>query len=239
MEIMELVTYIAPIISLVLVVLVYFNTRMSSMAKKYEDYKHDDFRRSIEKELYGLQKELSINRERFESINHLVNDVKYSNIGYVNKYVGNDFNGTQNFLNSLGIKEFPEVDSKKVFVLTPFHDEFYSQYILVKQTIEELGLVCVRGDDSKISSNILAHIIEEMLSARVVIANISGRNANVFYELGIAHALGKPVLLISETLSDIPFDIQSQRILAFKEDIELTTNLKKWLIETLLRNRFQ
>ena len=92
-------------------------------------------------------------------------------------------------------------------------------------------------DDSNISSNILAHVIEEMLSAKIVIANISGRNPNVFYELGIAHALGKPVLLISESLSDIPFDIHSQRILAFRDERELTKNLNKWLIETLLRNK--
>ncbi|NGZ17126.1 hypothetical protein G6Z94_07145 [Vibrio aestuarianus] len=237
MEFMDLVVYISPVISLVLVVLVFFNTRMSSMAKKYEDYKNDNFRQSIEKELYSLQRELSINKERFDSINHLVKDVKYSSANYINKYSASQDAISQEFLNNLGIFDFPEVDPKKIFVLTPFNNEFYSQYMTVKHTVEDLGFKCVRGDDSNISSNILAHVIEEMLSAKIVIANISGRNPNVFYELGIAHALGKPVLLISESLSDIPFDIHSQRILAFRDERELTKNLNKWLIETLLRNK--
>ncbi|WED29900.1 nucleoside 2-deoxyribosyltransferase [Vibrio sp. DW001] len=234
MEVSDLVFYITPIISLVIVAVLYFNTRMASMAKKYEDYKHDDFRKSIEKELYSLHKELSLNKDRFNSINHLVNDVKYSD---AKKHHKNDDNGTKEFLQNLGVTSLPEVDPKKVFVLTPFNEEFSSQYNTIKETLNNLGLKCVRGDDSTVSSNILAHIMEEMLSAKVVVANLSGRNANVFYELGIAHALGKPVLLISESIADIPFDIQHQRILTFNNEEDLAKDINKWFISTLLNNK--
>lgn len=51
-----------------------------------------------------------------------------------------------------------------------------------------------------------------MLSESLVVAVIDGRNPNVFYELGLAHAFGKTVVMISSGLEDIPFDIQSQRM---------------------------
>ncbi|MOA36985.1 hypothetical protein D3C78_1585460 [compost metagenome] len=85
------------------------------------------------------------------------------------------------------------------------------------------------------SSNILAHIAEQIAKSRLVIANISGRNPNVFYELGLAHALGKPVIIVSESLSDIPFDINSSRILAFDDEKDLEVKLRNWFVHTLAK----
>ena len=73
------------------------------------------------------------------------------------------------------------------------------------------------------------------MSTTSKIANISGRNPNVFYELGLAHALGKPVIIVSESLSDIPFDINSSRILAFDDEKDLETKLKNWFVHTLAK----
>jgi len=47
----------------------------------------------------------------------------------------------------------------------------------------------------------------------VLLADLTGKNPNVFYELGLAHALAKPVILIAETLDDIPFDLRALRVI--------------------------
>jgi hypothetical protein len=57
-----------------------------------------------------------------------------------------------------------------------------------------------------------------ILEAKVLLAELTTRNANVFYELGLAHAIGKPIVLISETMNDIPFDLQSLRVILYDKD---------------------
>jgi len=59
-----------------------------------------------------------------------------------------------------------------------------------------------------------------ILSAEVVVADITGRNANVFYELGIAHTLGKPVILITQTTEDIPFDLNRYRHVIYEDNAD-------------------
>lgn len=62
------------------------------------------------------------------------------------------------------------------------------------------------------------------MESRYVIANLNGRNPNVYYELGIAQAIGKPVILIADVSSykEIPFDLQSNRLLLYRNEGELT-----------------
>jgi hypothetical protein len=53
---------------------------------------------------------------------------------------------------------------------------------------------------------------------RFAIADCTGRNPNVMYELGIAHTLGKPVFMLSQSTDDLPFDIQSRRVIIYKDN---------------------
>ncbi|MFA0146340.1 hypothetical protein [Vibrio lentus] len=227
---------ITPVVLLIGVIVLFYIVKINKVSKDYENYKNDDFRQSMEQRIYELQRELSINKERFDSVNHLLSEVKYSNSNYISNYHGANTLSPESFLRNLGVSSNVRVDPKKVFVLTPFHPRFDSQYQVIRNTISNFGFSCVKGDDSKMSSAILSHIVSEIASSRVVVANLSGRNPNVFYELGIAHALGKPVLLVSETLDGIPFDIQSQRILTFTTENELASNLERWFIETVVSN---
>ena len=55
--------------------------------------------------------------------------------------------------------------------------------------------------------DIFTHIITPILQSYIIIVNINGRNPNVFYVLGICHALGKSVILISQSKKELPFDI--------------------------------
>jgi hypothetical protein len=66
-------------------------------------------------------------------------------------------------------------------------------------------------------------------ASRMVIAECTGRNANVFYELGIAHTLGKPAILITQQLEDTPFDLRHLRIIVYKDTDEGREALKQQL----------
>lgn len=68
-----------------------------------------------------------------------------------------------------------------------------------------------RGDDFFKAQAIMADVWGAIQHARVIVADCTGRNANVFYELGIAHVLGKNVVLVSQDRQDVPFDIGSIR----------------------------
>ena len=103
------------------------------------------------------------------------------------------------------------------FVAMPFdprRTEIYEDF--VKRPIEEkLGIRCKRVDEITASREIMRDVWELLTSCSVVIADLSGKNPNVFYELGLAHVLGKPVILITEELDDVPFDLRSVRTIIY------------------------
>ena len=128
------------------------------------------------------------------------------------------------------------IEKDLVFCLTPFHKDFNETYINIKEACNSIGLKCIKGDEDYIENNVLKYIIEKMMTARVVIANINGRNPNVFYELGIAHAIGKPTILISkmENTNKIPFDLQSNQLVLYRDYNELHKTLIKSLSQILI-----
>ncbi|MBL8300720.1 MAG: hypothetical protein JNN30_20465 [Rhodanobacteraceae bacterium] len=58
-------------------------------------------------------------------------------------------------------------------------------------------------------------ILKNIHTADLVLADITRRNANVFYEIGIAHAIGKPVLLITQSIDDVPCDRRHRRVVLY------------------------
>ena len=108
------------------------------------------------------------------------------------------------------------VDKKSVFVLMPFGDEFgpvYSDFI--KPTLEEVGFDVVRADDIQSQRNILRDVIEGIDRSDLIIADLTSANPNVFYELGLAHMLKKPVVLITQSIDEVPFDLRAYRLLDY------------------------
>lgn len=75
-----------------------------------------------------------------------------------------------------------------------------------------------------------------ILQSRFIIVNINGRNPNVFYELGIAQSIGKPTLILSKTINDIPFDISSQNMIIYNSSEELESHLHKTLRNVLIND---
>jgi hypothetical protein len=103
------------------------------------------------------------------------------------------------------------------FVMMPFAPplgDYYSK--IYKPAIEKAGLRPVRADaDIFGTGKIIDQIWAGINSAKVLVAELTTRNPNVFYELGLAHALEKPVVLVSSNEADIPFDLKHIRVIYY------------------------
>ena len=97
-----------------------------------------------------------------------------------------------------------------VFVITPFGTDFIALYDELKKTYER-EFEFTNGGDLDNQQNILQDIVEGIYRADVIIADLTGLNPNVFYELGLAHAMNKKVIIITQDISELPFDIKSYR----------------------------
>ena len=96
-----------------------------------------------------------------------------------------------------------------VFMLMPFAKEFDDAYKLaIRPAAETAGAYCERIDEQIFADNILARLYNQIAKADLLVADMTGRNANVFYEVGYAHALGKTVVLVTRNEDDIPFDLK-------------------------------
>ena len=100
------------------------------------------------------------------------------------------------------------VDYPKAFVVMPFSepwsDEVYGE--LIRPAVEGAGIECVRGDKSLRVGDLSQNIWNEILQAGVIVADVSALNANVFYEVGLAHALGKEVFILKRGDAKVPAD---------------------------------
>jgi hypothetical protein len=98
------------------------------------------------------------------------------------------------------------------FVLMPFREPFstiYRDHIL--PVVERLNFRCLRADDFYGPNAVMRDVWNGINNCRFLIAELSSRNPNVMYELGIAHTIGKEVILICQDSSDVPFDFQHLR----------------------------
>lgn len=115
------------------------------------------------------------------------------------------------------------------FVLMPFKEPFNAYFSkIILPAIEDCGLYAVRGDSLFRPSTIMDDVWGGIRASKVLIAELTERNPNVFYELGLAHALSKPVILISQSMDDVPFDLRSIRVILYdKDDPDWGAGLKK------------
>lgn len=95
------------------------------------------------------------------------------------------------------------------FVLMPFGSAFDDVYQLgIKEACTAAGTYCERVDEQIFTERILDRIYNQIAKADLIIADMTERNANVFYEVGYAHALGKITILLTQSADDIPFDLK-------------------------------
>lgn len=108
------------------------------------------------------------------------------------------------------VNDPPVIEPSLVSVMMPFAG-FDSVYETLRDTVQAAGLRCRRADDIWENPAVIQDVVSLIDRSRVVIADCSGRNPNVFYEIGIAHALGREVILITQSPEDIPFDLRHLR----------------------------
>jgi tetratricopeptide (TPR) repeat protein len=105
------------------------------------------------------------------------------------------------------------------FVLMPFSSEFKNQWdFAFVPAIESVNLRAFRGDEEALGTNmIMKDITQSIYDAQIIVADLTGRNPNVMYELGLAHAAKKPVIMLVQSDDDIPFDIKHIRYLPYND----------------------
>lgn len=125
------------------------------------------------------------------------------------------------------------MDNEKAFafVLMPFDPQFTDVYKLgIKECAATLGIIAERVDEQIYTEGILDRIYRQIEAADIIIADMTGQNPNVFYEVGYAHAKGKLCILLTSNSSDIPFDLKHKRHIIYGGSI---TTLKERLAEEL------
>ncbi len=128
------------------------------------------------------------------------------------------------------------IEENNCFVLMPFNSENHLQEVYedhIKPTVSSCGFNCLRADNIYDNNAIIENIWENINKAKVIIAELTGKNPNVFYELGIAHTIGKEVILVSQNIDDVPFDLRHLRIILYETTPRGVSNLEKQLTATI------
>jgi hypothetical protein len=125
-----------------------------------------------------------------------------------------------------------------VSIMMPFGTEFSAVHNAIEGGCKTAGLKCERADNVWESSEIIQDIFSLIYRSRIVISDFTGRNPNVFYETGIAHTLGRPVIPIAQHESDVPFDLRHHRFIIYhcnSEGLELLADKIFRRLKTLIR----
>lgn len=129
----------------------------------------------------------------------------------------------------------PEVtEDVLVSVMMPFDAQFQGVYGSIQAATEDAGLRCRRADEIWETPAIIQDVVNLIDRAKVVVCDCTGRNPNVFYEIGIAHALGRDVILLTQSDHDVPFDLRHLRYIRYLNNGEGLQNLRAQLATRLM-----
>jgi len=123
---------------------------------------------------------------------------------------------------------------KHCFYLCPFTEPFntiYSDH--AKPAIERSGFAVERADEIFGTQPIIEDIWEGINSSQIVIADVTNRNPNVMYEIGMAHTVGKPVVIMTQNIEDVPFDLKHHRCIIYSYTPKGCASLEEKISGTL------
>ncbi len=129
-----------------------------------------------------------------------------------------------------------EQDKKLIAVMLPF--KYNATFEAIKSVCDTLHLDCKKADDIWVNSTFIQDIFELIFTSQVVVADFTDKNPNVFYEVGIAHTLGKTVIPITQNIEDVPSDLRHHRVLKYlpnKEGYETMTEELRKRLHTLTK----
>ncbi len=125
------------------------------------------------------------------------------------------------------LPEYERIEPTLVSAMMPFDLAFNPVNVALREAAEDAGRRYRRADDIWENPHVMQDVVGLIDRSRVVIADCTGRNPNVFYEVGIAHTLGREVLLITQADSDIPFDLRHLRYVRYLNNGEGLAELKR------------
>lgn len=127
------------------------------------------------------------------------------------------------------------VKTKSAFVCMPFDPAFTDIYELgIKPAVLKCGFKCVRADEIEHNRGILSVIYEQIQESHLVIADTTGRNPNVFYEIGFAHALKKEVVILAQRIDEVPIDLRGFNCVAYDGKITMLKEKLEKRLKTML-----
>jgi hypothetical protein len=135
------------------------------------------------------------------------------------------------------IPEHENIEPTLVSAMMPFDAGFTPVYDAIRHASDAAGLRCRRADDIWENPAIIQDVVALIDRSRVVVCDCTGRNPNVFYEAGIAHTLGREVILITQNEQDIPFDLRHLRYVRYLnngEGLAMLTAVLQGRMQTIL-----
>lgn len=115
---------------------------------------------------------------------------------------------------------------KFCFVLMPFNERFNGVFFgSIQPILSKYEWSVERSDLIHQDKEVISIIYENILRSELIIADLTDKNANVFYELGYSHAENKNVILIAQSIEDIPFDLKSWQCIKYENSPKGLTSL--------------
>ncbi len=182
--------------------------------------------------LYANRVKLNIGDSEFSRNHWAVKDV------YLYRFLLRNVRPPRQRPSVFQVSEHESIESNLASVMMPFDAAFNEVYSSIREAAKNAGLQCKRADDIWENASIIQDVVSLIDHSRIVVCDCTGRNPNVFYEAGIAHTLGRDVILLTQSEHDIPFDLRHLRYIRYMNNAEGRTAMTTALLEriqTLLR----
>lgn len=135
-------------------------------------------------------------------------------------------------IEKLSSKPKPSKKNPKIFVVMPFAPELDDVYHLgIREVVAKLGGSCERADELQYVGGIIEKVYDSIRSADIIVAELTTPNPNVYYEVGFAHALGVPVILLTRNIGATPFDLRSYNHVVYSSIVDLRLRLGQMLAQ--------
>jgi hypothetical protein len=135
------------------------------------------------------------------------------------------------------LAEHEAIEPQLMSVMMPFDAAFGNVYAAIQQAAINTGLAPRRVDEIWENPGIIQDVVSLIDRGRIIICDLTGRNPNVFYEAGIAHTLGREVIMITQSAHDVPFDLRHLRYIPYlnnHEGLQALTVALQGRIQTIL-----
>lgn len=220
-DILSLLSLMMSVITMVILLFYLWERKIRQKKEENPKVQLSLQRESVENEIIKLNDRLTSDSINFSDINHLFLQVPKNEIEVKNEVRDDSF--FTNF--GINIDDY-KVIPHTVFCLMPFNRNYDKLYTNIRLICENNDIECQRSDEVVEPGFILKQILELILQSQLILAVIDGRNPNVFYEIGIAHALGKTVILLAEdTKANKVYDISYNRMILYSSMLDLKKKL--------------